>query len=181
MRPRGPTCGACYQRRVRDPSIGLQWIPVSPAALLRSYLGIRFTDDSSTIAGLPSVLDMPRWSRPTDSDPHRLCRNQIATIHPRESDNALPLLRRSAAEVYTGSAHSIDTLSGLKPGPQPFSRSDRAPMRRDSGNNCDSLTWWSSESAGAPATGRRRFRREVWAAWPEPSSCRPARASDSSK
>ena len=47
--------------------------------------------------------------------------------------------------------------------------------------NAIRLTWWSSESAVAPATGRRRSRRELSAAWPAPSSCRPARESDSSK
>jgi hypothetical protein len=59
----------------------------------------------------------------------------------------------------------------------------RLRIRRslDFEGSLDSLTWWSSESAGTPATGPRRFRREVWTAWPGPSSCHPARGSDWSK
>ena len=49
------------------------------------------------------------------------------------------------------------------------------------GGTIDVLTLWSSESARAPGTSRRRSRREQWATWPAPSSCRPPKASDSSK
>ena len=177
MRPRGPTCGACYQRRVRDPSIGLQWSGFA-SCVAEELSRYPFTGDSSAIAGLPSVLNMPRWSRPTDSDPHRLCRNQIATIHPGSPTctTAAPPSAAEATPVHPLDRHTVRLEAGGHSAILQFRSGAYAALEF-----FDSPTWWSSESAGAPATGPRCFRREVWAAWPEPSSCRPARESDSSK